>query len=237
MTLSTSALRREWAPHCPDASKRTTVDLHGDGRVNVLTTIIPAVQALDACLRAHGYRTRRADTGAYNCRRITGGTGYSLHAYAIAVDINWQSNPYGPRLVTDMPPAMVDAIKAIRTRNGKQVWGWGGDYRTNKDAMHFEVVCTRADLATGIAGTTPTTNPDEEALMALTRETKDEIRKIIQEELAPVKRGIMLDEASDEQVAGSLRGWLVAIAKKVGATREEAIANDPWHAKHIKPKG
>lgn len=101
-------------------------------------------------LKLHKYATRKADTGAYNCRKITGGTGYSLHSYGIALDINWQSNPYGSRLVTDMPSAMIADIKAIRTKNGKQVWRWGGDYSGNKDAMHFEIIASPADIATGI---------------------------------------------------------------------------------------
>ena len=46
-----------------------------------------------------------------------------------------------------------DEILAIRTKNGKQVWRWGGHYTTNRDAMHYEIVCTPADLATGIKGT------------------------------------------------------------------------------------
>ena len=53
---------------------------------------VDAVHALDAVLREWSYETRSADTGAYNCRQITGGSGYSLHAYGIALDINWQSN-------------------------------------------------------------------------------------------------------------------------------------------------
>lgn len=149
-TLATSTLRTLYAPACT-----------GRGAM-----FLDAYRALDACFRAHGYRVRKDDTGAYNCRRITGGTGYSLHAYgpadrftfwtgvtiatALAVDINWQTNPYGRRLVTDMPPAMIAAIKAIRTRSGRQVWRWGGDYSGNKDAMHFEIVCSPQDLATGI---------------------------------------------------------------------------------------
>lgn len=153
-TLTTSALRRLWAPACGTKG----------------SVYLAAYGALDACLRAAAYAPRAKDTGAYNCRTITGGTGYSLHAYgpgdrfkfwngvsiatSLAVDINWTTNPYGPRLVTDMPRAMVDAILAIRTNNGVQVWRWGGDYTTNRDAMHFEIVCSPADLATGIAGTT-----------------------------------------------------------------------------------
>jgi hypothetical protein len=30
------------------------------------------------------------------------------------------------------------------------VWRWGGDYAGNKDAMHFEIVCSPADLEAGV---------------------------------------------------------------------------------------
>lgn len=150
MTRSTSQLRAVWAPACAPASTRTTVALNGEGRITVDRRTVPAFLALDTCLRHHNYRTRRADTGAYNCRKITGGTGYSLHAYGIAADLNWQTNPYGRRLVTDMPRRMVDDILAIRTVGGHRVFRWGGDYTTNKDAMHFEVVASPAELAGGI---------------------------------------------------------------------------------------
>ena len=151
MGLSTSQLRAAWDPPC-NSSAFVTVDLHGEGRVTVDRRIVDAVHALDACLRAWNYATRQADTGAYNCRQITGGGGYSLHAYGIALDINWQSNPYGPNLITDMPRGMVDDICAIRTNNGKRVWEWGGSWSGNKDAMHYEIDCTPADIATGIVG-------------------------------------------------------------------------------------
>lgn len=158
---TTTLLRNWWAPACAGPFAR--VVLHGDGVVTVRSTIVDALKALDACLVKHDYRTRQADTGGYNCRKITGGTGYSLHAYGTAVDINWQSNPYGRTLITDMPPEMVADIKAIRTNSGQQVWRWGGDYAGNKDAMHFEVVCHPADLLTGIRRTTP---PKEDTLSA-----------------------------------------------------------------------
>lgn len=152
--MSTSALRTAWAPACQPKGN----------------VFLEAYAALDAVFKAHDYRPTAPDCGAYNCRKITGGTGYSLHSYgpgdrftfwtgvtistALAVDINWQDNPYGPNLVTDMPRAMVDEVLRIRTRNGQQVWRWGGDYRTNKDAMHFEIVCDPHDLGTGIDPTT-----------------------------------------------------------------------------------
>lgn len=177
---TTSTLRSWWGPAC--TGPFTKVTLHGDGAVTVRSSVTPAVHALNRCLERHDYRTRAADTGGYNCRRITGGTGYSLHAYGTAIDVNWQTNPYGPTLVTDMDPAMIADIKALRTRNGKQVWRWGGDYSGNRDAMHFEIVCHPDDLATGIDSATlpaatsaPTTSPPGGFLMALTDQQQQEV--------------------------------------------------------------
>jgi hypothetical protein len=145
---TTTQIRSWWAPAC--TGPFTKVALYGKGMVSVRPDVVDAVHALSTCLERYEYATRAADTGAYNCRKITGGTGYSLHAYGVALDVNWLTNAYGRTLVTDMPKAMVAAIKAIRTVNGKQVWRWGGDYVGNKDAMHYEVVAHPADLATGI---------------------------------------------------------------------------------------
>lgn len=156
---TTSQQRANWAPAC--AIDSVTVDLHGEGRVTVDRRVVPAVEALNRVLAAHGYETRRADTGAYNCRRITGGTGYSLHAYGIALDINWSTNPYGKRLVTDMPREMVDDILAITTVTGARVWEWGGDWSGNKDTMHYELDCAPADLASGIRGPRPPVSEEE----------------------------------------------------------------------------
>jgi len=133
--------------------------------------------ALDAVFKRWGYRPRAGVTGACNCRRITGGTGYSLHAYfdgepftfwsgtkvtmGLACDVNWDTNAYGPRLVTDMPRGMVTEILALRTGGGAQVFGWGGFYSGNKDAMHYEILASPAELAAGVLGTAPPTTPKE----------------------------------------------------------------------------
>jgi hypothetical protein len=127
---------------------------------------VPAWLVLNDLLKKHGYATISGQTGAFNCRKITGGSDYSLHAYGIAADINWQSNPYGKKLVTDMPPAMVAEIKAIRTINGAKVFRWGGDYSNNKDAMHYEIICTPADLATGLH---PVAAPDPQKVAQFLR--------------------------------------------------------------------
>jgi len=150
--LSTTQARGAWAPPC---SRKGSV-------------FLDAYAAIDAVFRKWNYRVG-PNTWTYACRRITNGKGYSLHAYgpgdkftfwtgverdtAVALDVNSDRNPYtsGP-LITDMPTGMVAEIKAIRTVSGKQVWGWGGDYRSIKDAMHYEIVCSPKDLLTGIAG-------------------------------------------------------------------------------------
>ena len=121
---STAELRILWAPACTPPFARYT--LHGGGVVTVDVLVVDALKALNAVLIDWDYRTRRADTGAYNCRQITGGTNYSLHAYGTAIDINWQTNPYGHHLITDMPIGMIEDIEAIETVGGVQVWRWGG---------------------------------------------------------------------------------------------------------------
>jgi hypothetical protein len=148
--LTTAQLRKAWPAAC--GVPLTGTDLVQGVRIQCHAQITTAVRALGLVMQAHGYAVRKGDTGAYNCRQITGGSGSSLHSHGIAIDVNWNTNPYrgDNRLVTDMPRVMVTAILAIRTSNGKEVWGWGGNYRSVKDAMHYEIVCTPADLATGI---------------------------------------------------------------------------------------
>lgn len=148
--MTTQQLRDAWAPAC-DGSRMVTIPLGDNGaRVTVDRRWEPAIRALDAVFRHFGYEVRPADTGAFVCRAITNGVLYSLHAFGIAVDVNWQTNPYGPVLRTDMPPDMIRAIEAIRTVDGLQVFRWGGRYSGNKDAMHFEPQVTPAQIARGI---------------------------------------------------------------------------------------
>ena len=150
--LSQSQIRSYWSPRC--TGPHATVSLYGAGKVTVDAAIVSAVKALDQVLAAYKYSTRAADTGAYVCRMNTGGTAWSNHAYGVALDINWSTNPYARYLRTDMrrygDGKMPERICAIRTNNGKQVWNWGGFWSGNKDAMHYEIVCTPSDIRTGI---------------------------------------------------------------------------------------
>lgn len=147
---TTSELRKIWAPACKRPLKIMT--LHSGARITVASEAAEAFRALDTVMHAFGYEPRSGDTGAFNCRPITGGTAFSLHAYGIAADINWNSNPFRADnvLVTDMPAAMVNAIKDIRTNGRASVFRWGGDYKSVKDAMHYEVVASRSEMGDGI---------------------------------------------------------------------------------------
>ena len=91
------------------------------------------------------------NTSAYNCRRTTGGTSWSEHAYGTALDINPVQNPY-VRGTTVEPPAGRAYLDRGNVRPGMVVrddvvvrafadagWRWGGDFRTLKDYQHFSV--------------------------------------------------------------------------------------------------
>ena len=72
--------------------------------------------------------------------RGSGGAGMAAlkdgyHYYGLAVDINWDTNPYirgrGVSAPYDMPQQYVDIFHA-------HGWSWGGNWNSAKDYMHFE---------------------------------------------------------------------------------------------------
>lgn len=147
----------------------------GPDSIRVAAPAAEAFRRLAEIILRHGYDIRPADTDSYNCRTITGGKLKSLHAYGIALDINWQTNPYRdhpgtrpPRFSleptqagraadvaaghadTDMTAPMIAEIEALTTRDGLRVFKWGGHFGTLKDAMHFELDVGPAELARGL---------------------------------------------------------------------------------------
>ncbi len=90
------------------------------------------------------------NTSAFNCRRVTGGTAWSEHAYGRAIDVNPVENPYVSSSGKVLPPAGLRyADRSSRARgvihHGDVVWrafrsigwGWGGDWRSFQDYQHF----------------------------------------------------------------------------------------------------
>ncbi|MFC0243577.1 phage tail tape measure protein [Rhodopseudomonas telluris] len=81
-------------------------------------------------LESSGYKIK--DFGGHSYRNKRGGGGLSQHAYGNAIDINRDQNPFTRGgLVTDMP-------QNVRDLAAKYGLSWGGDWKSVKDAMHFE---------------------------------------------------------------------------------------------------
>lgn len=90
------------------------------------------------------------NTSVFNCRAVTGGTGWSRHAFGVALDINPLVNPYVTS--TAVLPAegaqYVDRTvhHAALIREGDVVvkafdaigWRWGGRWSSLKDWHHFD---------------------------------------------------------------------------------------------------
>ena len=171
---TTSQLRQWWRRYECKRDKMTRIDFCGDS-IFVAPEAVEAFAALADVLTRRGYAVRPGDTDSYNCRAISGGSGKSLHSYGIALDINWNTNPYrdhpGRRDVrysdkatqegraaevragladTDMTREMIGEILAIKTHGGARVFQWGGDWTTLKDTMHFQIDLPPEQLSEGI---------------------------------------------------------------------------------------
>jgi hypothetical protein len=100
---------------------------------------------------ASDYRSIEADnTSAFNCRRATGETRWSQHAYGRAVDVNTIENPYVYADGTTVHAASRPFLDRSRHRPGmaypggvlvgafaKAGWGWGGGWPGPTDYQHF----------------------------------------------------------------------------------------------------
>jgi hypothetical protein len=159
-------------------------------------------RALAAVMLAFGYVFVETAGGTLACRKITGGTGTTLHAHGIAGDWNPSRNRYrvttGGGLIqfgrqTDMPAAMVRAIEAIEMTNGRHPWEWGGRWLNVKDPMHYEVDVLSSQLAPVNLATLPagawarylafeTNQPDqeEEPMLPITPTSTTEDKRRLQ---------------------------------------------------------
>lgn len=69
--------------------------------------------------------------GGFADRDVRGKPGVkSVHAMGGAIDINPDKNPLGGSLITDMPENISQVAKSLGL-------GWGGNWTSRKDAMHF----------------------------------------------------------------------------------------------------
>ena len=98
--------------------------------------------------RASDYRSIEADnTSAFNCRRATGSTRWSEHAYGRAIDVNPIENPYVYADGTTSHRRSRPYLDRSRHRRGTaegrlvrafhaQGWGWGGTWSPARDYQH-----------------------------------------------------------------------------------------------------
>ena len=133
-----------------------------DGRSFTVNRLaIPAFEVFERIRAVHDYKLTGNDTGFFSCRHMRHDPKlpWSVHAWAMALDINWLENPAGSKLTTDIPPAMIDDLYEVYTNSGAYVFRWGadwdrdgdsGDQGSYIDAMHWECVANPKDLATGI---------------------------------------------------------------------------------------
>jgi len=166
-------MRWSWRAGCPVPLARLrhlTLTYHGfDGRAHTGELVVRAGLARDVVHAFHrlwdlGFPIARMqlvddfrgsddasmaadNTSAFNCRPVTGGTGWSQHSYGRAVDINPVQNPYvAGRTVA--PPAGRRYLDRALQRRGMLTpaarraftdlgWGWGGGWRSLKDYMHL----------------------------------------------------------------------------------------------------
>lgn len=90
------------------------------------------------------------NTSAFNCRRATGASRWSEHAYGRAVDVNPVQNPFVMSSGRVLPPAGAAHVRRDRstpgliTADGPAVaafravgWKWGGAWSRGKDYQHF----------------------------------------------------------------------------------------------------
>lgn len=168
--------RSTWRDECPvtlDELRYVTVAHHGfDGRLHTGELIVNAAVAEDIAwvfgeLFAAGYPieqlrvTTLADldapptgdgngSGAFSCRPVAGrSSGWSQHAYGLAVDINPFQNPYlkGDLVIPELAsyyldrslemPGMIAPDSAVVEAFAAIGWKWGGDWTSLKDWMHF----------------------------------------------------------------------------------------------------
>lgn len=135
--------RAGWPGPCAGSYARVKINDAG-AAVSVDVALAELVGLIMRANERDGYHYRPGDTGAYNCRKIGGTNSWSLHAYGLAIDENWQSNPYTSPLRTDKPAWLVQ-------RWNRYGFAWGGHYSGKQDAMHFEFMGTPAQALQALA--------------------------------------------------------------------------------------
>ena len=106
---STSQIRSWWAMYECAPGRYVRVTFPGSGRawaLSVAAESAPVWEAVAYIMSTEPYLFREVAGGTYSCRNIGGSTAKSIHAYALALDLNPSKNPHKKPLTTDMPASL-----------------------------------------------------------------------------------------------------------------------------------
>lgn len=174
--VTRAELGGSWRPGCPvgpDELRAVSVRYVGfDGAAHLGTIVVAASVAANAqgifsrlyllrfpiaritpvaAYEGNDESSMEADnTSAFNCRPVTGGGGWSEHAYGLAVDLNPLENPYvagttvqprtaRPYVDRDQDlPGMIHSGDPVVTAFAAAGWQWGGGWHDPIDWQHFQ---------------------------------------------------------------------------------------------------
>lgn len=134
----------------------------------------------------------------------------SNHGRGIAIDVNAPKHPNGVSTSRTFTSAQINEIHEILAEL-KGVVRWGGDYNGTPDAMHFEIVGTRAAVARVAAELNGGLDMDEKTLRGIVREEataaiKAELDRPVDTKLGP--------KSIRQQLKETLQRFARADAKK-----------------------
>ena len=167
-------MERSWRPGCPvpladlryvsvthrgfdGVDRQGELVVHADAAQDVVTVFralfeagypVRSMRLVDDFDASDDDSMAADNTSAFNCRAITGGSGWSEHAYGRAIDLNPVENPYvrgssvapseGRRYADrpDLPGVIHDGDEVVRAFAAVG-WLWGGDWESPIDYQHF----------------------------------------------------------------------------------------------------
>lgn len=101
------------------------------------------IQQIFAEMEAIGFPIKASQTAGYNWRSMVSSGSVSHHSYGVAIDVNWNDNPYISNSLTVGNSSYQPYINRFSvTQEVIQIWKnhgfyWGGDWNSSKDYMHF----------------------------------------------------------------------------------------------------
>lgn len=154
---SIGPVQKGWGPHC--SGPRTTITLSNGVRGTCHSDIAELSTLIMNEIIRRGYGIRQSDTGNYNCRLIAGTNVWSNHAWGLAWDLNWSTNPFTTARITDKPDWLFQLFNRYGFANG-------ADYTGRRDWMHHEFMGSPQKAAEAtelarreLAGDTPAPPP------------------------------------------------------------------------------